>query len=153
MISGCKPLDRAFNVAVIHMANRLFPTGFDVSSTAPDTFEKLKAHVATTGRMCVWSGASDATIFDDAEVNWAFRAWHDFCHVFGNYDFTFMGELNAALMMAEQLREVYGCDERSQRFVNIIMCEVVGQTRHFMATGEFVQDQMTFARDYLAGII
>jgi hypothetical protein len=40
-----KPLDPNLNAAIIAIAKRLFPSGFDVSDDAPDTYEKLKAHL------------------------------------------------------------------------------------------------------------
>lgn len=66
------PLDIHFNVAVLHIANHLFPCGFDVSDNAPDTYEKLCAILDAGKRMVVWSGGSEATIYCSPEVNYAF---------------------------------------------------------------------------------
>ena len=38
-----QPLNRQFNVAVLHMANKLHPCGFNVSDVAPDTLEGINA--------------------------------------------------------------------------------------------------------------
>ena len=142
-------LDRGFNAAVLHIANRLFPCGFDVRDKAPETFDALKAQVADGGRMVVWSGGSDQTIFGDPEVNYAFRAWHDWCHLAGNHDFTLEGERAASRMQMVHLIELYGIDARVARWCHIINAEVVGQAEHLRDTGEFPKDQMAFVRSYL----
>jgi hypothetical protein len=35
-----EPFDHNLNAAIIEIAKRLFPAGFDVSDDAPDTYEK-----------------------------------------------------------------------------------------------------------------
>jgi len=56
---------RQLNVAVLTIANRLMPCGWDVGVDAPSTYEELVEHYETTGRIKVWDGASDRTIYDD----------------------------------------------------------------------------------------
>jgi hypothetical protein len=68
------PPDPQLNSAIINMATRLFPAGFDVSDDAPDTYEKLKAHLDAGKRLVVFSGGSQHTIYADPAVNHAFRA-------------------------------------------------------------------------------
>ncbi len=51
------PLDRGLNAAILAMAGRIFPTGFDVSDDAPDTYPKLKAHLDAGG---AWSSTTAA---------------------------------------------------------------------------------------------
>jgi hypothetical protein len=139
-----------FNVAVLQIAARLFPTGFDVSDTAPDTFDKLKSHVEQTGRMLVWNGASDATIFGDPEVNYAFRAWHDWCHLAGNHPFTPEGERGAANLQIQHIREIYGYTADANEMVRLIDAEVNGQvTYHEHHNGDFPADQVAFVKHYL----
>lgn len=149
-----KPLDIGFNVAVRHIASRLFPCGFDTTpdaTLAPSTLDGLKAHIAATGRMLVWSGASDATIFACPETNHAFRAWHDWCHWRFSLPFDLAGERAAAAVQKGHLATIYGRSHpdlaRWQRLVDI---EVTGQVEHYEATGEFVEDQMAFALARLA---
>ena len=55
------PIDPLLNVAIVHIASRLLPNGFDVSDEAPDTYEKLKAHLCAG--MIVWSGGSEVTVY------------------------------------------------------------------------------------------
>ena len=86
-------LSRKLNAAVLAMVNNLLPMGYDVSDNAPDTYEKLVNHVNKTGRILVWSGASETTIYGDREVNYAFRAWHDYVHFTHQLGFSVLDEI------------------------------------------------------------
>jgi hypothetical protein len=44
------------------------------ATDAPDTYEKLKAHLDAGERLVVYSGGSQHTIYADPAVNHAFRA-------------------------------------------------------------------------------
>jgi hypothetical protein len=92
-----EPLDPNLNAAIISIAKRLFPDGFDISAEAPDTYEKLKAHLDAGKRLVVFSGGSARTIYADPAVNHAFRARHDWCHYTGGHDLTFPGEIGITL--------------------------------------------------------
>jgi hypothetical protein len=144
-----KPLSTHFNAVVQTMANRVLPTGFDVGPDAPHTFEGLQAHYDRTGRIKVWDGASSETIFGDAEINYAFRAWHDAVHLKFALPFTFQGECAVADIMKEQVRKVYGDGAYTRFYCNLIECEVVAQADHFRRTGEFPADQVAFTRLWL----
>jgi hypothetical protein len=72
-----EPLDPNLNAAIIAIVKRLFPHGCDVSDKAPDTYEKLKAHLDARKRLVVYGGGSEHTIYGDPAINYAFRAWHD----------------------------------------------------------------------------
>lgn len=143
------PISKHFNAVVLTMANLILPRGFDVSDDAPGTFEELQAHYDRTGRILVWSGASENTIFGDREVNYAFRAWHDANHLRFALPFTLMGEMLVADIQKGQVRKRYG-DGRYTDFYNaLIEMEVVGQAKAFHETGAFPEDQMAFARAYM----
>lgn len=149
-----KPVDVGFNVAVLHIADKLFPRGFDVRADMPfngvDDFAKLKQIIADNdGRMVVWSGGSDATIFGDPEVNYAFRAWHDWCHLNGNYPFTVEGEAAAATTQAAHLIKLYGA-EKSRPWRALLKAEVVGQAEYYAEHGQFPANQVGFDLEYLA---
>jgi hypothetical protein len=147
-----QPLNPAFNCAVVGMANRLFPCGYDVSDVAPSTFAELCDHIKRTGRICVWNGASDRTIFGsgNAEINYAFRAWHDWSHWRYSLDFTRDGEYAVAHRQMDHMIALYGIDA-AQPFCHLIACEVIGQFDYREAYGDFPADQMEFARGWLIG--
>ena len=148
MLKLMKPLDRHFNIAVLQMASRLFPTGFAVSDDAPGSYEELCQHLDAGKRMVVWSGGSDATIFADPEVNYAFRAWHDWTHWRHRLDFTLAGEAYTAAQQTRDLRKVFGdWDDHPDRlhWADIIRVEVYEQAKHHAMCGDFVDDQVGFA--------
>lgn len=142
-------LDRRFNIATLHACNRVLPCGFDVSDNAPDTFEGLCAHYEKTGRILVWSGASDKTIFGDCEINYAFRAWHDASHIRGGFDFSLSGEIQTAGLQALDLMSIYGKGKAYDAFERLLFAEIIGQALYERANGGFPIDQIGFARCYL----
>ena len=52
--------------------------------------------------MVVAREGADNTIFGAPEVNYAFRAWHDWCHWMGGFDFSLYGECATCNMQIEQ---------------------------------------------------
>lgn len=143
-----QPFNLAFNVAVNHIAGKLFPCGFDVSPDAPATFDGVCARMGS-GRYTVNSGYSDNTIFACPETNWSFRAWHDWCHWKGQHAFTLDGEAAVARMQIDHVRALYGEGPTLDAFSQLILAEVVGQAAYYAACGEFPADQRAFVRDYL----
>jgi len=148
-----QPLNRQFNVAVLHIADKLFPRGFAVSAIAPSTFEELNTAFIWAergGQYPVWSGGSEATIFGDREVNYAFRAWHDWTHWRGQHAFTWEGEIATARDQIGHIRALYGHGKVADDMCALIWAEVVGQLHHQSLHGEFPVDQRAFVVDYLA---
>lgn len=145
-----KPLDLDLNHAVVAMARKAFPEGFDVSPTAPDTLDKLNALLNAGHRMAVYDGGSDATIFASAFVNYCFRAWHDFHHWTGDLPFTPEGEAEACRRQCQNLLAFYGDNALTRQWCKVLDCEINGQlayaSRH---NGSFPVDQMAFALAYL----
>ena len=148
MIINAQPLNRGFNVAVNHIASRIFPCGFDVSADAPSTFESLVAHYRETGRVCVWNGASDQTIFADVETNFAFRAWHDSKHILFGLPFTREGEYSAMVYQCRDICALYD-GRTAETYCRILAAEICGQFDYAQRHGGFPTDQIGFARAYL----
>jgi hypothetical protein len=145
-----KALDIHFNVAVLHIAQRLFPCGFDVLDDAPGTYERLICHLDSGKRMAVRSGGSEQTIFGDPEVNYAFRAWHDWCHWRGRHTFTFYGELAAYDMQCAHLVELYGVSDQTKNWQRIVYAEIIGQRLFCDRYGQFPDNQRAFVESFLA---
>ena len=143
-----KILDVGFNAAILHIAAKL-TGGFSVSDSAPQTFEDLISQVETHRQIVVWSGASDATIYGSPEVNFAFRAWHDWCHWRGRHRFTTLGEAAVAEMQCQHIIALYGACEQTQRWCRIIRAEVNGQQCYHDMHGHFPVDQFAFVERYL----
>lgn len=143
-----QPFNLAFNVAVNHIAGKLFPCGFDVGPDAPATLDDLNRQFAS-GRHKVDNRHSENTVFACPETNWAFRAWHDWCHWKGQYPFTLDGEAAVARMQIEHVRMLYGGGPMLEAFSALIRAEVIGQASYYAATGKFPEDQRAFVRDFL----
>jgi len=142
-------LDRELNLAIHHITSRLLPTGFDVSENAPATFEGLIAHLDNGKRMVVFSGGSTATIYADPDINYAFRAWHDFCHWRGEHDLSLDGEAATCLMQCRHLRHFYSNERKLRRWSLILRAEVIGQGRYFHYHKHFPANQRGFVEAYL----
>lgn len=142
-------LDPGLNVAILHIAQRILPQGFDVSETAPDTYEALVARFESGMRYVVYAGGSDRSIYGDPEVNYHFRAWHDWCHWQGRHDFSLEGEFGAYRMQCGHLITLYGESEMVTRWHRILYAEVIGQKLHQRKYGCFPEDQLTFTKRFL----
>lgn len=142
------PLSCGFNVAVQTIAARILPCGYDVSADAPDTYRTLVAHYDKTGRIVVWSGASERTVFACRETNYAFRAWHDSKHILFNLPFTMDGEAEVMRLQQADVRALYD-GQRADLFCNILEAEVIGQGEYNMLYGGYPADQVAFVAAYL----
>jgi len=145
-----KPLDRGLNAAILHIAGRLFPTGYDVAADAPNTYRKLRDHLDSGKRLVVYNGGSEGTIYADAEVNYAMRAWHDWAHYMHHNDFSIDGETATCAVQCCQLRELYGDCQTTARWCEILRAEIVGQRLYYAKFGEYVQDQRKFVETWLS---
>ena len=144
-----KPLNNSFNIAILHIASKLFPCGYNVSPDAPASYDELRAHLNAGKRMTVFSGGSDKTIYEDKEVNYAFRAWHDWCHWKGSFDFSSEGELNVFKMQVKHIVTLYG-PSITKPWIKLLHAEIVGQQEHFVKYGVFPDDQRAFVENYIA---
>ena len=149
-IAADQPFSTSFNVAVNHIAARLWPKGFDVCNVAPSSLESLKNTVRENGRLTVWGGGSERTIFGDAETNYAFRAWHDWHHIDGDLPFTFEGEAEVCQRQLADLARLYGNDTMTQAgWAALLVIEVIGQRAYEDRHGAFPDDQRAFAVECL----
>lgn len=145
MIRALSPI---FNDVVARVIATLLPNGFD---TTPDdgTLDTLAGHYNATGRIMVWDGASDRTVFASPRINHCFRAWHDATHLATRNGFDAEGEHRTAIAQCGHVAQL-GLSARDRRIVQrLIMCEVDGQVSYYENTGEFVEDQHGFARHCL----
>jgi len=142
-----RPLDVGLNAAILEITSRLFPDGFDVCETAPSTYQELKNHLDAGKRLVVYSGGSNGTIYADPEVNYAFRAWHDYTHWKGSFDFSVEGETAVCQEQCRQLVERYG--DSARRWCGILRAEVIGQRLFYQRHKKYVSDQRAFIEEYI----
>ena len=104
------------------------------------------------GRLMIWKGASDETIFSRPAYNWMFRAWHDHHHVKRQYAFNEQGEYD---VFKEQVKDVdtyiRPLDEALADYMIMLLdAEVNGQVQAFLKDGAFISDQKQFAIDFVS---
>lgn len=135
---------REFNRAVLALAG-----AHDPREDAPGTFAEL---MACGGRLAlpVWAGASEKTIYGDASVNWAFRAWHDRTHIRYGLDFSRAGELAAARWQITEFRSLY--PNAPTYLDGIIYAEIAAPLDYFAANGSFPLDGAACVRQWLGNI-
>jgi hypothetical protein len=140
---------QALRQAILETTTRLLPDGFDVSDSAPQTYEQLKALMDAGNRLRVWAGGSEDTIYKEPYVNYAFRAWHDLCHWRGQFSFTLQGEIATCEMQCRQLLEFYGKNETTHEWCAVLRAEIVGQALYFQRHKRFPEKQNHFIAAYL----
>lgn len=153
LLDKTKPFYEPLNRFIQDINGTLMPNGFDTTPDehAFDTLDKIKLHFYQTGRVCVWEGASDDTIFGLPSMNHAFRAWHDWGHIHLDAPFTMQGELQV-LEWQKWLVDrwhVKSFIER-QTIKYLLECEIRGQLEYQAAHGgAFPKEQREFALEWL----
>jgi hypothetical protein len=140
---------QCLNATVIKCAAKLNPEGYDTREDAPSSFEALCEYKRRYGRICVWTGASDHTIFGYKDINWAFRAWHDAHHWLGQHPFTREGEQAVMLRQQRDILALWGDTARGHELCQIIHAEIIGQRDHEDRWGGFPDNQLGFVMAYL----
>ena len=95
------------------------------------------------GYMSISADHCENNIFGSEEVNIAFRAWHDWCHIFLQEGFGYMEEARVAFYQCSELPE----DWHEEKM--LLMSEIVGQAAYHDKTGEFVPNQRKFTAECL----
>lgn len=121
-------------------ARRLSVVPYVVRDIVPDTLAKVFQAYSETGRLVVWAGASDKTVFGCPALNWAFRAWHDSVHMAVMGEFTRQGETLVALEQIVQARRVLDSPDADKT----LWQEVIGQLDYLDKWGHFPEDQVAF---------
>jgi hypothetical protein len=139
------------NVMLYIVTSKLMPQGFDKTEDGSlcDTFAKVQAHYEKTGKILVWKGASDNTIFSSPQFNHIFRAWHDYHHLKHNLAFDKEGENQ---VMLEQYKDCLniGLGAKMENFIfSVLDAEINGQVEYFETMGYFPEDQKAFTLSYI----
>ncbi len=144
-----RPLDIELNCAILEIATRVPPGGFDVAEEAPSTWAELKTHLDSGKRLVVYSGGSEETIYVDPAVNYAFRAWHDHLHYINQFDFSLDGETAVCDEQCRVLATMSRDERQASRWCRIIQAEVIGQKLYHRLYDLFPADQRAFVLSYL----
>lgn len=130
-------LSRSLNQSVMSIASTIT---YRVADRAPETFSDLVA-ASRIGTLPIFAGGSDKTIFGDASVNHAFRAWHDKTHIDHGLGFTLADELTVCDLQCAQLVNPHDRE--------LLRADVGGQALYFARHGSFPKDQASFIAHYL----
>jgi hypothetical protein len=146
-----QPYDASFNCAIMSMANRVCPAGYDVVEDGGATsLADVQRMIKDRHRLTVDSRYSEDTIFGCPEHNHAFRAWHDWTHWILRAEFTLDGELAVAHRQCEDLARIYGHGLQVRAWCRLIMGEVYGQAHYREVHGHFAASQPAVTLAYAA---
>jgi len=93
----------------------------------------------------VWNGASDSTIYSSPEVNFAYRAWHDWLHLQLQADVSYADERRVS-EAHYQIATAAGIPEHE---VMALWYDSHGQNVYHQYNGCFVKDQRGFVLNCL----
>lgn len=143
-----QPFDPDFNHAIMQITAQLVPE-YTVSDSAPATYQALKAHLEAGKMMVVADEGSGNTIFGNPAVNHAFRAWHDWSHWRGGFDFSPQGETATCQMQIEHVYQFFGNNQKTRAWASLLTAEIIGQRQYFERHRTYICDQRAFVRAYL----
>lgn len=147
-----QPMYEPLNAAVLEIVNILMPQGFDTTDIREncDTHEKIQEYWDETGKILVWSGGSDCTVFGEPHMNHAFRAWHDYIHITRGLAFNKAGERLAYNWHCVQL-DLYLSHKFSRQhrenIKQLLDIEINGQVEYLERFGHFPEYPRTFAAE------
>lgn len=149
-VTSWRPLEPTFDRVVQILCADILPDGFDVAEQAPSSLADLKLHVAQSGRILIWSGASEYTIYGSPSVNHIFRAWHDWHHLSGDHPFTLAGEAAVACAQISQMELKFPGNPNLSRWRALVIAEVLGQAIFsYLNDGAFPHNQRAFVKAFL----
>lgn len=125
------PTDTLARVALQHA-----PPRFTIADDAPQTWAELQRRTLADGRLTVWSGASEGTIYGSPAGNYAFRAWHDSLHLARGLDFSPASDYAIADVHAKCMPD--------KDSAMAVYADVAGQTAYYARWGEFPVNQQAF---------
>lgn len=146
------PLYKPMDKIVEQVCTTLLPHGFDTTYN-PDlcTLKYIRLHYANTGRVIVWLGGSDKTIFGKERINHMFRAWHDYVHITCNLNFTTKDELAVMRHQIDACWKLLGEYSEFELILiqKLIEAEIQGQRAYYNRHKRYVKDQRRFTLNYL----
>ncbi len=127
---------KLINNTILNEASKL---RYTVADKAPSN----EIELFNSPTLVIWTGSSDNTIFQDAKVNWAFRALHDALHLKTRLNFTPDAEIELGRIQASKYTGL---------LADLVYCEVSMQALHYKQHGTFVVDQVEFTLNYLRSL-
>lgn len=126
---------------LIHFINnRILKDASKLNYIVKDIAPNSESSLFNSTSLVVWNGASDCTIFQDASVNWAFRALHDALHLKTRLNFNPIQEIELGRIQASKYTGI---------LADLVYIEVAGQAEYYLKHSIFVKDQVQFTLDAL----
>jgi hypothetical protein len=107
------------------------------------TFESHKKIYRETGKIHIWTGASEGTIFGSEKINHYFRAWHDYIHLNYNLGYSITEESIVCNIQRDMIPNEWHFEKE------LINAEIIGQAHYFYMNKDFVKNQRLFTSIYL----
>lgn len=123
-----------------HVA-RLDMPAYRVADVAPGSHRELLQCYNASGRLVIWAGCSDNTIWGGRADNWRFRAWHDLCHIKSGM----CDKVDCFDTRHEIELSGFQCLGLSDGLGMMVNIEIAGQAVYYQQTGRFVDNQIAFA--------
>lgn len=141
-------------IRLVHdMARERWPNGYNLSADMQDSYEAMQVEYIKTGRITIWTGASESSIFGIPAANWCFRAWHDWWHIQLYCGFNYKDELKVLrYQQSDAMRWCVqnGISFKKTRLILLLLeAEIKGQADYELEHGEFPADQIKFAEEYV----
>ncbi len=107
------------------------------------TFQSHKKIYKETGKIYIWTGASENTIFGNEKINHYFRAWHDYIHLNYNLGYSITEESIVCNIQRDMLPNEWVFEKE------LINAEIIGQAHYFYMNNNFVKNQRLFTANYI----
>lgn len=124
-----------------------------VCSDAPNTYKSMIESRNKHGMFFISNKASGKTIYSNKKYNIMFRAIHDKMHYDNGLSFSFKDEKKLSDLTEQKFLQ--WCLDNDKNLITasnsmkIIHCEIAGQISYYEKNKKFVEDQLTFALDFL----
>lgn len=113
------------------------------SSNIKQTLQNHIKRFKDTGKIHVWTGKSDNTIFGTARQNHFFRAWHEYVHITRALNFDFVGESLVCAFQCNMLPNSWSLERE------LVYIEIVAQNQFYSVNKKFVENQRYFCISYM----
>lgn len=147
-----EPMDKQFNQVVLTCCRLYCDDRYDVDASgvlAPQTYGELCDYINVRTRTMVDGRHSEHTVYGDPEVNYAFRAWHDWTHYRLGQPFTRAGEIVVCRAQQNLVLYRYGAGIIAEHACAVLWAEIVGQRLYEDRWGAFPENQRAFVEGFL----
>lgn len=144
------PVSWSLNAAILNLCAITCPRGYDTVEKfedAPTTLRGIVEYAEKHGRLCIATEDSEGTIYDDAGVNVALRAWHDSIHFRHGFQFNAAGEAAAAYVHVAHLVQRYGNNAETQYNAALLLTDLLGLVHYHQRTELWPTDKRAFVME------